>query len=221
MKTLSDRLRERRKKLKLTQKQLSQAVGVSHVTVSQWESSDTSPNGENLFKLASALRCHSSWLLKGGELHQVNEVFLEYIVNDGVNQQIINNQVPVISWLQALDWSQNKPAVLSQVKQWRGVTSPVGQHAFALCVNGDSMTNPFGSPSIPAGSIVIIDPDIEPSNGAIVVACVSNNEEATLKKLIIDGAERLLKPLNPEFKTISVDKHTRIIGVATKVEMDL
>jgi len=219
---LADRLRERRKKLKLTQKQLSKMVGVSHVTISQWESSDTSPNGENLYQLAAALKCDSSWLLKGGHPYEVNDTSSKYnLTTRNESSQSIHRHVPIISWLQASSWSDQNDHVLNQAEYWRDIASDVGENAFALKVKGDSMTNPYGSPSIPAGSIVIIDPSVEPINGSIVVAKLANSQEATLKKLVIDGADRLLKPLNPEFKTTNIGSETHIIGVAIKVEMDL
>ncbi|SQH76964.1 HTH-type transcriptional regulator PrtR [Shewanella benthica] len=65
MKTLGIRSKERRKLIKLTQLELSKLVGVSSVTISQWESGDTSPNGQNLYKLAKALKCDPDWLLFG------------------------------------------------------------------------------------------------------------------------------------------------------------
>ena len=60
-------------------------------------------------------------------------------------------------------------------------------HAFALRVAGDSMVNPLGFPSIPEGSIVIVDPDGIAENGKIVVARLEDSVEATLKKLVING----------------------------------
>ncbi|MGI2146785.1 S24 family peptidase [uncultured Shewanella sp.] len=68
MKTLGERSKERRKLTKLTQIQLSKKVGVSGVTISQWESGDTAPKGENLHKLARALKCTPDWLLFGKEI---------------------------------------------------------------------------------------------------------------------------------------------------------
>lgn len=65
MKTLGERSKERRKIINLTQLQLSKKVGVSSVTISQWESGDTSPKGENLYKLAQALQCSPDWLMFG------------------------------------------------------------------------------------------------------------------------------------------------------------
>ncbi|WP_412522086.1 S24 family peptidase [Shewanella algae] len=65
MKTLGERAKERRKLSKLTQIQLGKKVGVSSVTISQWESGDTSPKGKNLHKLAEALGCAPEYLLYG------------------------------------------------------------------------------------------------------------------------------------------------------------
>ncbi|MGI2185714.1 S24 family peptidase [Shewanella oncorhynchi] len=67
MKTLGDRSKEQRKLIGLTQLQLSKKVGVSSVTISQWESGDTSPKGQNLYKLAEALQCSPDWLMFGEE----------------------------------------------------------------------------------------------------------------------------------------------------------
>ena len=65
MKTLGERAKERRKISKMTQLQLSKKVGVSSVTISQWESDDTSPKGKNLYGLSEALGCTSEYLLYG------------------------------------------------------------------------------------------------------------------------------------------------------------
>ncbi|EAU1439462.1 helix-turn-helix domain-containing protein [Salmonella enterica subsp. enterica] len=66
-KTLGARTLQRRKLLKLTQRELAQRVGVVHVTISQWERDETHPVGARLFSLARSLSCDPSWLLFGGE----------------------------------------------------------------------------------------------------------------------------------------------------------
>ncbi len=65
MKNPGERIRERRNELQLTQRSLAKAVKVSHVTISQWESNDSSPTGKNLFALSSALQCSPTWILFG------------------------------------------------------------------------------------------------------------------------------------------------------------
>lgn len=62
-----ERIRARRKELKLTQRALAKLVKVSHVTVSQWESEDSEPGGKNLFALSAALQCDPTWILYGDE----------------------------------------------------------------------------------------------------------------------------------------------------------
>jgi SOS-response transcriptional repressor LexA len=51
------------------------------------------------------------------------------------------------------------------------------------------MTNPNGLPTIPEGATVIVDPDVEPLHGKIVVARIDGTNEATVKKLVIDGPQ--------------------------------
>lgn len=106
-------------------------------------------------------------------------------------------------------------------EEWLVTTSKVSPKAFALRVTGDSMNNPTGTPSIPEGSIVIIDPEATPANGKIVVAKLPDTNEAMLKKLVIDGPNRYLKPLNPEYRTIPISEDCLIIGVAKQILQDL
>jgi len=60
-----DRIKDRRKELKLTQSDVGRSVGVSKATVSQWESGDTSPSGSNLMRLAKALKINAEWIETG------------------------------------------------------------------------------------------------------------------------------------------------------------
>ncbi|HCB1754747.1 TPA: helix-turn-helix domain-containing protein [Klebsiella oxytoca] len=62
-----ERIRARRKDLKLTQRALAKLVNVAHVTISQWETGDSEPGGKNLFALSNALQCSPTWILYGDE----------------------------------------------------------------------------------------------------------------------------------------------------------
>lgn len=59
------RIFDRRKELGLSQQKLSDIVGVSKATISQWESVDYSPSGSNLLLLAKALGVSPDWLVSG------------------------------------------------------------------------------------------------------------------------------------------------------------
>ncbi|HFZ1921695.1 TPA: helix-turn-helix domain-containing protein [Serratia marcescens] len=73
MKLPGERIRARRKELKLTQRALAKIVPVSHVTVSQWETGDSEPGGKNLFALSKALQCSPTWILYGDDNQQPGE----------------------------------------------------------------------------------------------------------------------------------------------------
>jgi transcriptional regulator with XRE-family HTH domain len=63
MALLSDRVRERREELGLTQAELSAASGVGQSSIARIESGDTpDPRGHTLAKIAAALRVSSAWL---------------------------------------------------------------------------------------------------------------------------------------------------------------
>jgi SOS-response transcriptional repressor LexA len=135
----------------------------------------------------------------------------------------VHTRVPLISWVQAGEWTEVGFVYdyEDDAQEWRETTAIVGSKAFALRVEGDSMTNPYGAPSIPEGSIVIIDPDKHADHGSIVVALLEDSNQATLKRLVIDGPMRYLKPLNPAYNAIEIKENCKITGVAVKVEIDL
>ena len=130
--------------------------------------------------------------------------------------------MPLISWVQAGAWAEvienHQPG---QAEEWRLTTAKVSKNAFALRVKGDSMTNPNGSPSIPEGYIIIVDPHRQAENGDLIVARLDDSMEATFKKLVIDGGLRYLKPLNPAYPVIQINGNCTIVGKVVKVELDL
>ncbi|EPJ5736995.1 helix-turn-helix domain-containing protein, partial [Klebsiella oxytoca] len=64
-KTLGQRILQRRKEIKMTQRELGKAAGVSYATISLWESDNTEPTGKNLHALSRALQCTPTWILFG------------------------------------------------------------------------------------------------------------------------------------------------------------
>ncbi len=220
MKTeMNDRIRLRRLQLDLTQVQLAKAIGVSRVSVTKWESGITKPDGENLHRLAQVLSCTPEWLLYGtGDLRQVDDTKIKPLV-------AVPNAIPVISSVQAGAWTETYSAArISDVLRWCNTTVKVSENAFGLDVRGESMTNPNGSPSIPEGSTVIVEPNygsIDDLYGKIVVAIIDGSSEATIKKLVIDGPNKYLMPLNPNFKPIEINGNCRILGRVVQVTQDL
>lgn len=118
----------------------------------------------------------------------------------------------MISWVQAGNYQE----VVDNLQPGQGeridTTIPVNRYTFALRVVGDSM-----EPDFPQGSIIIVEPDMQPDPGDYVV--VRNGEnEATFKQLIKDGPEWFLKPLNPRYPIKQLPKDAVICGVVRAME---
>lgn len=129
----------------------------------------------------------------------------------------LRGKVPLISWVQAGQWcdisDQFQPG---DAESWRETTARAGENAYALRIVGDSM-----EPTIPRGSVVIVDPAIEAVNGRVVVVRQKGDSEATIKRLVIEGGVRYLKPDNPRYPIMEMRADAVICGVAVKVEQDL
>ena len=65
MKKLHDRIRDSRKRLRLSQAQMAQLCSVSQPTIANWERGGHIPRREALEKLAACLKVDPVWLLSG------------------------------------------------------------------------------------------------------------------------------------------------------------
>ncbi|WHM95978.1 LexA family protein [Citrobacter freundii] len=208
METVGQRIKALRRVTKTSQKELGKFCGVSDVAVGYWEKDINVPGGESLSKLAKYFNTSIDYILYSTEFEG--------------NLITKMRRIPVISWVQAGQFTECKAAeVFSEVDKWVETSLRIGDSSFALEVKGDSMTNPNGLPTIPEGATVIVDPDAEPLNGKIVVARLDGTNEATVKKLVIDGPQKFLVPLNPRYPNISINGNCLIIGVVKGVQYEL
>ena len=169
-------------------------------------------------KVERALNLERYWLESISRNDATAEADSIYNVEPGLK---IRSRIPLISWVQAGEWSEIFDSFeLSEAEEWRESTARVSSQAFALRVKGDSMTNPYGTPTIPDGSVVIVDPAVRPESGSIIVARLDEQKEATIKKLVIDVSNKYLVALNPNYRSIEIDDNCTIIGVVKKVEID-
>lgn len=128
---------------------------------------------------------------------------------------------PVLSKVQAGAWDEAyEPYTIKDVDMWLESDAHTQGDAFWLQVEGDSMTAPIGL-SIPAGTYVLFDTGREAVNGSLVVAKLTDDNEATFKKLIIDGSQKYLKGLNPQWPMVPVNGNCKVLGVAIETKMRL
>lgn len=200
--TIGQRIRSRRKELRLTQISLGNRIGLSGSAISQWEDNKTNPNGDSLISLSRELQCSPEFILYG-----------EDSVSNLELAAVDSRLVPIISYAQAGAWT-----VECSIRSVDGeidllqTNLDLSASAFALVIKGKSM-----QPDFSEGDTVIIDPDVTPIPGDFVAAN-NGEDEAVFKKYrprgVISGKEVFeLSPLNDDYPTLRSDETAiRIIG---------
>lgn len=124
--------------------------------------------------------------------------------------------VPLISWVRAGQWSDvADPYAVGDAEEWKACPVRHGDRSYALKVKGFSMSNPGGKPSFEEGDIIFVDPDREPAHRSLVIVRLDDQNEATFKRLIIDGESKFLEALNPSWpdRIIKVNGNATFCGV--------
>lgn len=119
------------------------------------------------------------------------------------------------SWAEAVD-SMLSGAATGQdresVMAWHVTPS---EQAFALRVEGDSMVGQ-GSPSFPEGATIIVEPKRQPAAGDYVVARDPRTQRLVFRRLMSDGANWYLRPLNTAYPTIEARDESCVVGVVVE-----
>jgi SOS-response transcriptional repressor LexA len=87
---------------------------------------------------------------------------------------------------------------------------PCSPGSFVLGVKGASMEPRFYN-----GDLIFVDPEVVPESGKYVVIKLEDADEAMFRQLIIEGGQKYLKALNPDWpdRIIEIDEKTKICGV--------
>jgi SOS-response transcriptional repressor LexA len=206
--SIAIRVKSRRDALGLTQIELADKVGTSQQAIEQLENGKTK-RPRYLPELANALGVSVDWLINGNE--DPNITF--------VSNNKTRGKYPLISMISAGEWSEAcEPYNLKDIDEWYDTDINILGDGFWLKVEGDSMTAPSGQ-SVPEGHIVLVDTGREAKNGSLVVAKLTDANEATFKKLIIDGGSKYLKGLNPLWPMIPINGNCKIIGVVVEARI--
>lgn len=224
---LKDRLKLAMSDPKVTGVALAKACKIAAPSVSEWLSGETkSLSATNLLSAAKFLNVTPDWLASGiGPMrktytsttitnHTAQEPALKYETQpSNVESIATKKEVPLISWVRAGGWGE-----IDDHNPDTTETAPIrysqpGRYAFALSVDGDSMTTNIGL-SFPHGTTIIVDPERLAKVGDFVVAKDVSTQMATFKRLSYDGGRWYLRPQNKEYPTLEIDHpEKRVIGV--------
>lgn len=199
-----DRVKAARKHAKLTQAALADAVGIKQASISELETGKSLSSTYNA-TIAKACGVDPVWLETGRGRMLPSDSNVE----PGPD---IKGRVPLISWVQAGAWCEVEDLyAVGDAEEWMPCPTSHGPRTYALRVRGESMLNPHERRSFRDGDIIFVDPDKLAENGSPVIAKLDDSQEATFKQLVIEGEERYLKALNPNWP----DQIIRINGNAT------
>jgi len=233
--TVGERIRERRKSLKLTQAQLGAAVGVTDQSISDWEKNKALPIN-TLVPLANALKVSTDFLLTGNTKKQLT-------LDDVLNPAFRTSETPTMHNLPVVNKiAANHQATFTGIKETHPVDVKYDRtNHYCLMVKGRSM-----HPTIMEGDVVIVrrtfmqldpyDPMVGPANkdawmklNKKVVCAVVDGEDPELKRLFVQVTPRketgffmYLRGDNPQSRMITIEVETslKIVGIVQQIMRD-
>ena len=188
---------------------LARMIGVSRPTIGNWIDGKSAPTGENLTNLANALKVDPNWLMSGKE----SQARLDNNVDVSQKIPFDGRPIPVISWVAAGSFEPIETVLRdAEVDEYLPPIKECGRNGYGLIVTGISM-----SPKFEPEDRIYVNPDfqvIDLKTGDLVIVSCAGDNEATFKQLIIEGATKYLKPLNPKWdeQIIKLTEGCRLVG---------
>ena len=214
-----EKLKARRKELKLTQKEIAEQLGISFQAYSAWERGVKEPSKEKVFQLENILK------VPKGYFTQIEIVRLYHSLSKQEQEKVV---------LYARNLSQEEqaqkvapmPERLYEYRVYERMSAGIGAsvyddqnfdtvyfneelaHDFASWVSGDSM-----EPKYQNGSVALIRETGFDYDGA-VYAVVCNNQ-TYIKRVYREENGLRLVSINPKYKDIfiSYEEDPRIVGI--------
>ncbi|VVP65771.1 putative HTH-type transcriptional regulator [Pseudomonas fluorescens] len=193
--------------LKVTQEILAERLGMSQGGVGHWLTKRRQPGIDDMNRVLQALGLgflEVALVIREPQDAQDEELSLTQKYNPYFRYPVS-------------DWRETSEVRDGEQGQYRFELSDYHAQgaAFWLTVVGDAMTAPSGL-SIAEGMLILVDPDVEVEPGKLVIAQWANSSEAMFRKLIEEGGQRYLVPLNPTYPKALYTEECRIIGVVVQ-----
>lgn len=194
----------------MSQDSLADLMGITKGGLSHWLNGRREPNLEDIARIMRALGRRQFTVTHDG-----------MVIDDSVSNTLPGappldvGRYPVIDWKDAGCYmEESKRALLPHVN-----TSVIcSDDSYWLVAKGESMNAPQGL-SIPAGTMILVDPHAPAIDGKLVIAQLEEGQTPTFKQLIIDGGQRLLRSLNPLYPPIPLNPESKIIGVVVDAKI--
>lgn len=194
--TIAENLSHLMKLRKTTESKIAQDLNVPVMTIRRLLSGETTdPRVFTLKTLADYFNVTIDTLIETGVLAP----------NESISQS-----KPL--FIPVLDWDSAKNIDTIDLKKWptwipvtMGKEENISARSFAL------ESRPSMYPRFQQGTIFIIDPELTPSDGDLVLVNLRENNELTLRELFIDPPEWQLHPVNQGSSILNYAKETHEI----------
>lgn len=201
--------------------ELARFSDVSRANVGLWVNGPTKElEGSKLVKAAEFLRVNSKWL--AGENVVMSATPLDNNINLNEKISLEGRPIPVISWIAAGSFSPTETVIKdAEIEEWLPPNKKCGPNGYGLVVTGVSM-----SPKFEIGDKIYVNPDVQTfdlqTDDLVIVSCAGDTE-ATFKCLIIEGGNKYLKPLNPNWpeQIIKLTEDCRLVGKVVGLYRDI
>ncbi|OOW14761.1 LexA family protein [Acinetobacter sp. MF4640] len=206
---LHERIQQKLDEKNLKQADLARATGKSSAAVTKWLRGENIPKTEALKQIAKLLNVDDGWLLtgKGSPSKLDNNIDLSQKI------PLEGRPIPVISWVAAGSLSSIETVLRdTEIDEWLPPNKDCGKSGYGLKVTGMSMS-PFFLPD----DRIYVNPEVQTfdlQTGDLVIIACYGETEATFKKLIIEGDNKYLQPLNPNWpeQIIKLSEDCRLVG---------
>ena len=173
----SERLKDLRKKHKITQEDLAKIIGVERSSIGKYESSTTIPSNETLIKIANYFNVSTDYLLGNDKELKTTKK---------------GKAIPVFSHVAA-----GVPiSAIEDIVDYEEITEDLANSGeyFGIVIKGDSM-----EPRMTTGDVVIVKSQTTAETGDIAIVMIEN-ENATCKKIKKTPEGIMLISLNPIYE---------------------
>lgn len=197
--------------LKLTQRMLADAAGITPTSVNQYLKGINPLNARFAAVLAKVLQEP----IESFSPRLAAEIAEMANVGPMIQPRREATEYPLITWVDAglgIESSASYPTGISD--EWLSSTENAGPKGYWLRVKGKSMTSDT-PPTFPEGTPILIRPEgFDVISGKFYVARNTVSGETTFKQYTMDAGVGYLVPLNPSYQPVVLDDNWEIIGRA-------
>ncbi len=190
-----------------TPSQLSNSCGIDLPRISRMMTGKTAnPNVNSLQPIAEFFDVTIDQLIGTSPL----QIDASYGIVVPINRLL----VPIIEWKHTPYWLEVKDHF--NPKQTIDARSNTSCDAYALSINDTRF-----EPRFSEGSVIIVDPNLQPNNRDHIITEDKNNSQISIVQVIIENNKTFLKSVGKKFKMKEIKEKLTNFGVITELHINM